>query len=424
MRLLIPTAGSHGDINPFIALARAALARGHEPVVLANPYFRSQIEEAGVAFEPMGELFDLREVGERFPDVMHPRKGGSVVLNELLIPAARDTYNRILELAPTLKPDAVLHHFVCLGAPWACEKLSIPCYSAVLAPMNWMSRGDTLTPMSWSPLDPPRALSWVLRSLLVPLMGRMLDRPINRVRRELGLPKLPNLLFGAMRGGDRSLGLWSPHFRGPCSGDPPAGRICGFPWHDRHGEAEDRFADVRKFVEEGDPPILFCLGTAAVHVAGDFYEHAAEACRLLSRRGLLLVGPSRAGPANLPPGVGAFPYAPFSWVMPRCAVNVHHAGIGSTAQALRAGRPTVTIPHAHDQFDNAARLMRLGVSVTVPRPRVTGRRLADAISSTLTAEAGSRAAEMGRKIAGEDGAVRAIELIETWMKSGQRPAAA
>src|SRR5437762_6203898 len=85
MRVLITATGSHGDINPFIAVGRALIARGHEAVFLANPYYRNQAEEAGLEFIPQGELFDLRDLC-LYPDVMHPRKGGMMVINDWLLP--------------------------------------------------------------------------------------------------------------------------------------------------------------------------------------------------------------------------------------------------------------------------------------------------------------------------------------------------
>ncbi len=47
-------------------------------------------------------------------------------------------------------------------------------------------------------------------------------------------------------------------------------------------------------------------------------------------------------------------------LVPRLAALVHHGGIGTTAQAMRAGVPQLITPFAHDQFDNAARVERLG----------------------------------------------------------------
>nr|MBA3625578.1 glycosyltransferase [Methylibium sp.] len=58
-------------------------------------------------------------------------------------------------------------------------------------------------------------------------------------------------------------------------------------------------------------------------------------------------------------------YAPFDALLPRLATLVHHGGIGTCAEALAAGVPQIVVPFAHDQFDNAARLERLGLGVTL-----------------------------------------------------------
>jgi rhamnosyltransferase subunit B len=47
---------------------------------------------------------------------------------------------------------------------------------------------------------------------------------------------------------------------------------------------------------------------------------------------------------------------------------VHHGGIGSCAQALRAGLPQLLWPQAYDQHDNALRLQTLGVGLRLPGP--------------------------------------------------------
>ena len=68
---------------------------------------------------------------------------------------------------------------------------------------------------------------------------------------------------------------------------------------------------------------------------------------------------------RLPPGALHLPYVPFSALLPRLSGLVHHGGIGTSAQALAAGIPQLVVPFAHDQFDNAARLRRLGVAVSL-----------------------------------------------------------
>jgi UDP:flavonoid glycosyltransferase YjiC (YdhE family) len=413
VRALLVTTGSHGDINPFLALGRALAARGHQPVLMTNPYYEGQAREAGLDFRGVGEHFDLKRLDELMPDIMHPWKGGRVVVETLIDRFARESFPRVRDELRGGRFDVVVHHHIALGAAWAAEEAGVPNASAVLAPMMWMSRGDPITPQSFSPVHPGPITRWLTRAMFRPFAWMVFDPVTRRVRRDLGLRPDPGSFLRLARGGAVNLGLWSPALRGPLPDDPPHGVICGFPWHDRHGEQEGPDDRLEAFLAEGEAPVLFTLGTAAVHVAGDYFQMAAGACRRLGRRGLLLVGPGRPAPRNLPAGSLAVEYARFSSVMPRCAVNVHHGGVGSTGQGLRAGRPTVVIPHSHDQFDNAARLVRLGVSATLPRPRVTPDRLAAAVRGVLEdGGMAGRAAGLGRAMAGEDGAARAVEALE------------
>ena len=420
MRVLLVTTGSHGDINPFIAIGRALRERGHDAVLMTNPYYQGQVEEAGLGFLGVGEYLDLKKVHETIPDLMHERKGTRIVLDMIIGKFAGDSYRAVRAQLQNGAFDVVVHHHIALGAAWAAEELGVPTASTVLAPMMWMSKGDLFTPQSWSSVYPSRVLLWLIHTLKGPMLKLMMDPVIHRVRRDLGLRKVKGEYFRITRGGTVNLGMWSPALRGPLADDPKRSVICGFPWHDQHGEQENAGEQIEAFLARGEPPILFTLGTAAVHVAGDFYEHAAEACQILGRRGLLLVGPGRPAPKNLPAGSLAVEYARFSAVMPRCAVNVHHGGIGSTGQGMRAGRPTVVIPHAHDQFDNAARLKRLGVSDSIPRPKVTAARLAAAIRTVL----GNSAAEtatgtIAAAMAPERGATQAAMAIERAAAEGR-----
>jgi rhamnosyltransferase subunit B len=413
MHVLLVTAGSHGDVNPVLSLGRALQERGHRATVLVNPYYERQVLEAGLGFEPCGEYLDLKRVGELYPDIMHPWRGPQTVVDAMLVPTSREAFRRVHEIAAAGDVHAVAAHMVVPGASWAAEALGLPYANIVLSPLIWASRHEPLVGASLMPPEPLRFMRPVLRAIMLAVMTRTFDGPLKRLRRELGLPPGRGHIMQAARGGPLNLGLWSPHLRGPLPDDPPTGRICGFAWHDRHGEVESPPADVEQFLRDGDAPVLFCLGTAAVHVAGDFYDHAAAACAQLGCRGLLLTGPGRTAPGNLPRGVRAFAYTPFSTTMPRCAVNIHHGGVGSTGQAMRAGRPTVVVPHAHDQWDNAARVFRLGLSRTVGRPSVRARTLARAIGAVLNdAETARRASEIGARMQGEDGAAVAVGHLE------------
>jgi len=412
VKVLVRTVGGGGDINPFIAVGIALRKRGHEVVLLVNPYFEKQIRDAGLEFVGLGEHFDLRRVAE-MPELMHPRKALKLTLDLLIVPQMSVTIDALSSLIREMRPDIVLSHHTCPGTHWICERHGVPSAGAVLAPLLWPSTKDASIFLSWEPENQPR---WYLRArnrFSRWLLRRIVDPRYNQVRRQYGFPSKRDLYFTETLGGIVNLGLWSPHFRGPFSDDPPNGRICGFPWFDRHGEFEQPSADVEEFLLDGEPPIVFTLGTSAVHVSRGFYGCAAEACRILGRRGILLTRFLEYAPKNLPSGVRAFTYVPFSTVLPRAAATVHHGGIGTTAQAMRAGRPTVIVPIVNDEFDNAMRAKRLGVSVTLKHSRLTPRNLADALRPMIDDPAlNDRAARLGRLLSEEDGALTAAIALE------------
>jgi UDP:flavonoid glycosyltransferase YjiC (YdhE family) len=104
--------------------------------------------------------------------------------------------------------------------------------------------------------------------------------------------------------------------------------------------------------------------------------------------------------------------------MPRVLCSVHHGGIGTTSQGLRAGRPTVIVPHAHDQFDNAARVKRLRVSQTVPASEFSVETLVAAIRRVVDdPRCVQSAREVGERMRNEDGGPVAAKALEDAMRT-------
>ena len=250
---------------------------------------------------------------------------------------------------------------------------------------------------------------WRLR-----IVARLLtDGPVNKVRKELGLSGQTGTLLERIHDGQVTLGLWSRHYRPLASDDPEKLHICGFPWFDQD-IFRDRSEEVRRFLEKGEAPIVFTLGTGVVWVPGNFFEVAAHACARMGRRGLLLTGREITSlPPDLPPGIKCFQRAPLSLIAPRASVMVHHGGIGTTAQVMRAGCPSVVVPFAHDQFDNALRVARLGLGEVLPRRKMSSANLIAALEKMLNHEpTRARCQTMKQKLDAEDGAAEAAHLLQ------------
>ena len=420
MRFLLASIGSNGDIHPYVGIGIALRQRGHDVALIAQPYFERLIREAGLEYIPAGERFDLAQIAQR-PEMMGSRFGTARILRDLIIPEAMNLERAAAGAVRASRPDAVLFHHLCFGIGWAAQRAGVPAAIGCLSPLAFASRFDRAVFMPGGPESRPgwrasfnlNLAKWGCRFLY--------DRPLNRIRRELGYEPVSDQFIREIRHSDLTLALWSARFRPPMEDDPAAARICGFPWYDRHREQEHASEPIERFLDSGPPPIIFTLGSTAVHVAGPFYQASAGACRILNRRGLLLTGRPEYAPRNLPPGVAAFTYAPYSVVLPRGCATVHHGGIGTTAQSMRAGTPTVIVPFAHDQFDNAARTRRLGLSATVSRSRVTPESLAAALRQLLDdPDCLRRAADFGRSLSAEDGAESAADELERLAQTGRK----
>jgi UDP:flavonoid glycosyltransferase YjiC (YdhE family) len=245
-----------------------------------------------------------------------------------------------------------------------------------------------------------------------------LARPWYRFRAELGLPPTrEGNPFTDSHSPDLVLALFSRRLAEPQPDWPPQTVVTGFPLYDQDGAAGLPPA-LERFLDAGPPPIVFTLGISAAMVAGRFFEHTIAAVKLLGRRAVLIVGKNPAnrparGAHELPDGVAVLDYAPFSELFPRACAVVHAGGIGTTGLSMHAGRPTLVVPFAHDQPDNAARLVRLGMARTISPRSCSPARVAAELGRLLdNPEYARRAAEVGQQVRQEDGVAAACAALE------------
>ena len=412
-RILFVSLGSHGDIHPFVAMGRELVERGGAAAMLTNPHFGPLVAAAGLSLQSFGEAQSVRQVVSSHRDSMHALKGPMVVLRRMLGPMIAPMLETLRRAIRTFKPDAVVAHQLCIGSRWVCEQEGVPFATVALAPCGWMNPNDQLamTPMR-SHTPSRRAVRfdvWMGKWFT----GFALDGMLNDVRRSMGLAPSRFHWYREIEAAALNLGLWSPHLRGPVAGDPPGASICGFPYFDADPAQQTDETELDAFLASGPPPVVFTLGTAVVHARPDFFPLAAHAAAMAGCRAVLVTGSRDYVPAALAGNIVTVPYARFSSLFGRAGVIVHHGGIGTMAQAMRAGKPTVIVPAAHDQFDNAARAVRLGVSQTVKLPNIRADRLAAAIREVAAdAAVASRARTLAAALGPEHAASNALESIE------------
>jgi rhamnosyltransferase subunit B len=358
MKIVITALGSGGDVFPFIALGQALQQRGHTVALLANPHFAEAVARASLSMVPLGTE-DEYLAALRQPDIWHPRRGFAVLWRHIMewtpqiltiiegqiVPGQTVLVGSTLSLATRLAQE---RH----GLPAAMVHLSPHCFlSAYEFPVT------SAQPLpSWIPL-------WARRALLTVMDRGMVDAtcapPLNALRTTLGLPPVHSVMRHWLHSPDLTIGAFPDGFAMPQPDWPASAVVTGFPRLRAHAESPLPDA-VQAFLSTGSPPLAFTAGTGMAQ-AQDFFACALQTATALQRRALFVTRFADQLPERLPPSIKVAAHLPFDRLLPRVAALVHHGGIGTTAAALAAGVPQLIAPFAFDQFDNAARIVRLGV---------------------------------------------------------------
>jgi UDP:flavonoid glycosyltransferase YjiC (YdhE family) len=136
--------------------------------------------------------------------------------------------------------------------------------------------------------------------------------------------------------------------------------------------APDLPAELAHLADSDRPLALVTLGTT---FANDetFFRLAAESVLMVGGQTLVVTG--RRAPKVLaslqeaPPGRSTVvDWIDYRAVFPHLAAVVHHGGVATTHAALVHGIPQVVVPHAGDQFPQAARITQAFIGYGI-RPR-------------------------------------------------------
>ncbi|MDQ3696161.1 MAG: glycosyltransferase [Chloroflexota bacterium] len=414
-RIVLTTFGSLGDLHPYVAIALGLQARGHDPVIATSDLYQARVQALGLGFCPVrpDRVEQLGDPGmmERMRET---KRGPDQVFRDMFMPSLRESYLDTLTAARGA--DLLISHTLAFATRLVAERTGIPWVSSVLQPLALFSAYDppavgpaalvssllALGPAVHRPLV--RGAKWSLRGW---------SEPWHELRAEVGLPPTDqNPIFDGQHSPLLVLALFS-HLIGARQPDWPGQTVVtGFPFFDER--RQELPATLARFLDDGPPPIVFTLGTSAVMQAGAFYEQSAAAAAMLGRRAVLLTGKDpRNRPSKLPAGVIAVDYVPFGALFPHAAVVVHQGGIGTTAEAMRTGRPMLVVPFAHDQPDNARRVSKLRIGRTLSRRAYTAERVAAKLGQLLDDRGvAMRAAKVGAAVRAEAGVDAACDAIE------------
>ncbi|GGW46400.1 glycosyl transferase [Streptomyces lucensis JCM 4490] len=408
MRILIATAGSRGDVAPYTGLGARLARAGHEVTLATTEAFASLAHGAGLGFSPLPA---------------DPRAhGGAGGTRELMRTAAAFVTELGRGFAGAVSDDTELMLLSATTAPlgWhLTEATGIPSLGVYLQPTA--PTGDFPPPVTGA-RSLGRAGNRAAGRFALRMADRVHARAVAELRGGLGLPPLSPAATRTRREKEN----W-PVLHGfstalvPRPADwRPGLEVAGTFWP-HVGDGERLPAAVEDFLAAGPRPVLVGFGSMAAGQGERLSEIAAAALRRAGLRGILQSG--AAGLAADGDDVLTIGEVPHTLLLPRVAAVVHHAGAGTTAAALRAGVPAVTVPVTADQPFWATRLASLGAAPDpIPLRALTTDRLTAALDLVVRRQEYTRAAaRAARHMRGEDGPGRVLEAVERVAQGSGEP---
>lgn len=382
MKALLITTGSRGDVEPFIALARGLIDRGHVPTVAAPARFATLAGEHRVAFHALDDsLLDLQDAVVT-GGAVRAIAGASKV---------RTAFERFLIDVATLidvPTDVVVFHPKTLAAPMVAEHRGVPAIAAQLIPLYQPTAEFSAPVIS---VRVPRFLNrgtWKL----VPAIEAPWRKRLRQLQREKLMLTTPLVGMGQHIHDHGALNVWSPLLLAPPSEWDADAAPIGF-WRLPESDWSPP-ASVVEFLAAGEAPVYVGFGSMVHKHPTELTDALAAGLHAAGRRGIIATGSGALAPTH-GDDIFALDHAPHSWLFPRVAAALHHGGVGTVAAALASGTPQVIKPFLGDQYFWSRRAEALGVAVTLgaPTPEAIARAITTAVD-TVTPRARAVAAEI------------------------------
>lgn len=417
MHLTLLTSGSRGDVQPYLALAKALNAAGHQARLIAPLNFEKLATQHNIEFAPMRANFEeLLQGGSLMNSRTNPLK---------LFKAMQDL---IMPLVETMRDDVwngtegtegLISHMAMVGTTQIIsEARAIPHLTSALVPL--LPSKAHPSPLWFSQKSLGGWYNKATAQLVTSMVWKMLAPIINKGRQDFGLPSQSRREYFALLENVPSLTAISPSVFSRPADYPTNAHVSGYWFLDEPDWQPP--ASLQEFLAKGEPPVYIGFGSMTGFNAEQTGQLVLEALRLSGARAVLAAGWGGMKLENLPSNVYLLDSAPHSQLFPLMAAAVHHGGAGTTAASLRAGVPTVVIPFIADQNYWGQQVYRLGVGPKpLPRAKLQADKLAEAIHQALTYhEIREKAAQLGAKIRAETGAENAVRLIEHYC-AAQKP---
>ena len=397
MRILLLTAGSRGDVEPFIALGRRRLARGHVVRIGVTREFVATATGAGLDVAPLDGDYQALVEAQGVSALAAMRAFRTTVA-----PMMAGILRSAAAAAIDFRPDVIVHHPKILSADIAAARLGVPTVLLEMVPVSTPTSAFPAPGVVGANLGPLNRMTYKAGDAAARMFGGVLKD----LRADYGLPKQ-----GGVPTHVRSLVTVSPSLL-PRPDDWPATTVLTGQLVDADGASADLDPELEAFVASGD--VLYAgFGSMA---AGDGAARGRAIVGAARAAGLrTLVATGWGGIAVPDDALGADVLVrssvPHAAVLPRCSAAVHHGGAGTVHAVVRAGLPSIVVPFLADQPFWGQLLARRGLG----SPPVPSKRVASARMSAALAALPSRATvePVAERLRSEDGCAEALEVLRS-----------
>lgn len=415
MRIAIFTLGSRGDVQPYVALAKASILKGHSAVICTGKSFKHFIEENGVEFEEAtSDLMAMLETEEGkiiFNSAMkHPIRTKNY-LKDVVNPAYRKTLDEFYKSSQGA--DVIIYHPKAFGAPDIAKYLDIPCISMPPVPITY--------PIEEFPnlaISPTKNFGKAINKLTYKIMDKAESASIKEVNdfreKTLNLPKRKSGKY-TFEIDDREIPVIYPIssylFKDVKSWEDKV-YLPGFFYLDTGNEVLDE--KILEFINLGKEPIVISFSSMPLKSPDTFKEKLIKALKETDNRAILIVGNSGIE-FESEEEILTIKSAPHTLLFPLAKGIIHHGGVGTMAAALKSGKPQIIIPFAVDQPFWANRLYKLGYALKpIKENEVTTEELITRFKELEKVEVKQKAKDIKNDLLKENGTENAVKYIESY----------
>lgn len=411
LRIVIFTLGTRGDVQPYIALAKYAISRGHKVRICSGNSFKSLIEDHGVEFKEIeSDLMAMlnTEEGQRIYNegIKHFLKAKRY-LKEVVNPKYRKSLNQFWEAAKDA--NIILYHPKAFGAPDMAKALGIKCISMPTVPITY--------PIDEFPnliISPTKNFGKRINRLTYKLVEKSEISSIKEIndfrRKVLGLENRKSGIYTFDIDNKHIPIIYpiSPYLFKDVKSWNKKVYLSGFLYLKLKDDLND---EIKKFIDKGPTPVVVSFSSLPLKKPDIFKNELLEALKKTNNRCILLKGNMDIEIDD--ENILLIKEAPHEKIFPLCKGIIHHGGVGTMATALISGKPQLIIPFSADQPFWASLLYKNGYTIKpIKEKDISSKTLEHSLRQMEDIETIKKAKEIKGIIERENGVHNAVKYIE------------